>query len=230
MNDAGPVQRVETLPVAEELVITTLDDQLDPGGFLRRRSRRLTLSRTGAGAKASEAFVYDEVTRRAIDAVVVVPFFRENDMVRVVLRTALRPPVALRQPIPPALPASALLPLWEVPAGLVEPSESHATGLREAASRELLEETGFRVSPQALIELGPPAFPCPGVLGECHFFFAAEVTMSERSKPELDGSPLEEFFELCAIPLSGALAAAREGNLRDSKSELALRRLAEVLR
>lgn len=213
------------LPEPETLGFLVDEETLDPGGFLARRSRKLRIAR---GAEApSRPFVYDEVARRALDAVVVVPFFRREGELFVVLRTAFRPPVALRAPVDDALPREALGALWEFPAGLVEPSESTGPGLRRAALRELAEETGFRPPETALIELGRAAFPAPGVIAEAHFFFAVEVEPESRGEPELDGSPLEEYFELVAVPLPAVLAAARAGRLRDGKTELAARRLAE---
>ncbi len=215
------------LPEPETLGFLVEEEVLDPGGFIARRSRRLRVERPGE--TPSRAFVYDEVARRALDAVVIAPFFRREGEVFVVLRTALRPPVALRAPIDDALPSVALGALWEFPAGLVEPDESSRSGLRRAALRELAEETGFRPSEDALVELGAAAFPAPGVIAEAHFFFAAEVAPESRGEPSLDGSALEEYFELVAVPLAVVLAAARSGRLRDAKTELAARRLAEVV-
>jgi ADP-ribose pyrophosphatase len=119
--------------------------------------------------------------------------------------------------------------LWEFPAGLVEEAEQSAEGLRRAAVRELLEETGFAAPAEKLSGLGPSSFPSPGVIGERHFYFQVEVDPREQREPELDGSPLEAAGELIAVPLSVALAACRKGDLADAKSEIALRRLVEQL-
>ena len=218
-------------PPACELIL--LEDRSPPeDGFLRRKSRVLAVV-TAAGEQSS-AFTYDEVDRRAIDAVVVVPHFlqtaADGTQVRhVVLRSAHRPPVMLRDAARSPLVEPVNRALWELPAGLVEPNEASAEGIVRAAQRELWEETGFEVELEELVPLGPSAFPCPGVIAERHFFFHVEVSLARRVEPELDGSPLEAVGSLVAVPLTVALEAVRSGALADAKTELALRRLVETL-
>ena len=166
----------------------------------------------------SAPFAYDLTTRKALDAVVIAAHFTEDGVRHVYLRSAVRPPCALR-PIPPSHSGS----LWELPAGLVEPGEDPA----ETAARELGEELGFTADAQAMRPLGPWAFPAPGIIGERHIFFAVEVDPATRSTPTEDGSALERRAAILAIPVSDALAHCRSGALRDSKTELVLRRLAE---
>lgn len=231
MQKQETLQKSLSLPEPSPHELLVLEELSAPeSGFLRRVSRRLQVR---TGQQVSEPFVYDEIDRRSIDAVVVVPYFRESgaegSTVFVVLRSALRPPVVLRDPARSPIPEPENRSLWEVPAGLVEPEEISLEGLRRAASRELLEEAGFEVPQAALEELGPSSFPCPGVLAERHFYFRAEVRPSQQKAPSLDGSALEEAGELVAVPLEVALRAAREGRLADAKTELALRRLKESL-
>jgi ADP-ribose pyrophosphatase len=236
---AGRMPTVEAVPQLGELPEPPLHEFVlvedlsgPPVGFLRRISRRLRV--LGQSGLAGEAFVYDEVDRRALDAVVVAPYFTAPgpdgaSQVFVILRSALRPPVALRTAERSPRPEPSNRALWELPAGLVEPDESSEAGLFAAARRELLEETGFRAEGAALQELGPSCFPCPGVIAERHFYFRAEVKPEEREEPGLDGSPLEAIGALVAVPLGVALAAARAGRLADAKTELCLRRLQESL-
>ncbi|HSC89319.1 MAG TPA: NUDIX hydrolase [Polyangiaceae bacterium] len=216
------------LPEAEHHQFELVDDHSEPkGGYLRRLARVLRV--VGATGTAGRTFTYDEVDRRGIDAVVVAPYYRKTGQVWVVLRSAHRPPVVLRDASRSPLPEPENRALWELPAGLVEPEEASPEGLLQAAARELEEETGFAVSVDRLIELGKSAFPCPGVIAERQFYFRVEVTPGERRAPSLDGSPLESIGQLVAVPLSVALEAARQGRLADAKTELGLRRLQEAL-
>jgi ADP-ribose pyrophosphatase len=192
--------------------------------------RRLDLRARFHDGTISEPFVYDVVTRKLLDAVVVVPHFRDAAGVRhVLLRSALRPPVAFRPreawPFP-ELPT--LGGLWEVPAGLVEVDERSEEGLRACASRELFEETGAHVSPSLMLPLGPSTFPCPGLLGERHFFFHAEIDHPALVPPPEDGSVLERGARLVPVSLAAALAFCRTGEIEDAKTEIALRRFAEL--
>jgi ADP-ribose pyrophosphatase len=177
----------------------------------------------------SPPFVYDEVDRAAIDAVVIAAHFSDAAGVRhVYLRSALRPPVVfrdrLRSPYPERDPPGSL---WELPAGLVEQSEQSPAGLRACAAREAFEELGFQSDPQALVELGPSTFPAPGICAERHFYFALEVRPGERAEPALDGSALEHNGVVHSLPLAEALSWCRAGAIVDAKTELGLRRLAE---
>ncbi len=218
---APPFYRID---VIEEL---THEDQ----GFLRRVERRLvTVSPEGA---VSKPFLYDEVERRCLDAVVVVPHFLHQTEAGpercVVLRSALRPPVALRSSSRSPIAESENRGLWEVPAGLVDEEERGQDGLLRAAARELAEETGFFVSPDRLRPLGPSALPAPGVIAERHFFYHVCVDPADQRTPQLDGSPLEAAGEVICVPLSVCLQSARQGLIQDAKTELSLRRLVEEL-
>lgn len=199
----------------------------DPG-FLR--IRRVTLRARFEGGEESAPFVYDIIDRDRLDAVVIAAHFRDEAGRRhVFLRSALRPPVALRplevRPFPeqPWLGA-----LWELPAGLVEVDERSPEGLRACASRELLEELGVDVPASALRALGPSTFPAPGMVGERHYYFEVEVDPRARVTPTEDGSALERGAVIFALPVDEAIARCRRGEIEDAKTELALRRLAEL--
>jgi ADP-ribose pyrophosphatase len=187
------------------------------GGFLTLR--RAQLVTVGAHGR-SDAFAYDVVDRRALDASVMAAIHLEGGVEHVWLRSCVRPPIALRSDNERMHAGQ-----WELPAGLIEPGENP----RAAAARELEEELGFRVDEQALHTLGPSAFPSPGFVGELHHFFWVRVDPSTRAEPAGDGSPLEAGAAVVAIPLRAALAACQQGLLRDEKTELGLRRLADVL-
>jgi ADP-ribose pyrophosphatase len=217
------------LPALPRHALTLVSEQptLDPPGFLHLR--RMIMRVAFADGTVSEPFEYDAIGRGRLDAVVVAPHYRgEDGRRRVILRSCLRPPVALRAEGSPVAEKETLGSLWELPAGLVELDERSVEGLRRCAARELLEEVGVRVEPAALQPLGPSGFPAPGVIGERHFFFHVEIDPAAMLAPTEDGSPLERLARLTAVPLDEALALTRTGEIEDEKTELALRRLAEV--
>jgi len=210
---------VPILPDPPKVALDLLADRSDEReGFLTLKRYDLSVV---DGGKPSRAFRYDMIERPALDAAIMAAHHRDDAGRRCVyLRSAIRPPVALR-PVAPKMDAV----LWEVPAGLVEPGEEPVA----AAVRELREELGFSVSPGEMAPLGPHAFPAPAFVGELHYYFHVEVDPATRSEPAGDGSPLEEAARIVSVPLDEALAACKRGEVRDAKTELALRRLAEIL-
>jgi len=192
--------------------------------------RRLELRAQFPDGAISEPFFYDLVMRKALDAVVIAPHFRDESGARkVLLRSALRPPVAFRpRDVWPVPERQTLGGLWEFPAGLVEPDERSVEGLKRCAVREPYEGTGAEVALDAMMPLGPSTFPAPGIIGERHFYFHAEIDPSALVPPIEDGSVLERQAALVTISIEDALALVRAGELEDSKTEIALRRLAEL--
>jgi ADP-ribose pyrophosphatase len=211
------VPHLPRLPKVELVVLG--DRSSEPQGFL-------TLKRFDCEVRVddrppSARFRYDLIDRRALDAAVMaVHHLGPDGQPRVWLRSAIRPPVALR-----SLPPQGSGALWELPAGLIEPGEDPAA----AAARELEEELGFAVAAVELAPLGNWSFPAPGFVGEAHWFFHARVDPEARKDPGGDGSPLEEAAAIIHVPLAEALLACEAGEIRDAKTELALRRLADVL-
>jgi ADP-ribose diphosphatase len=199
----------------------------DQTGFLRLVRHRYRV--VYPDGTQSAPFVYDAVDRAAIDAVVIVAHFLASDGAPwVFLRSAFRPPLTLRDRTHSPLPDEPCDGnLWELPAGMVESSEQSPTGVARAAQRELLEELGFEVGVEALSPLGHSTFPAPGFVAERHFFFEVRVDPQARREPELDGSPLEHFGSVVALPLVEALELCGKGTIEDAKTELALRRLRE---
>jgi len=212
-----------------DLEIELLEDMspAGPPGFLRLLRRRLRV-RLADGSQ-SPPFVYDEIDRRAVDAVVLVAHFERDGQRWVYLRSALRPPLWFRNPASGRAPAHERGALWELPAGLVEPEEAGELGVLQAGRRELLEELGFEADEADFRVLGPACWPCPGVLGGKHFFLHIEVQPAARTEPVLDGSVLERFGRVLALPLSKALELCRSGEIADVQAELGLRRLADLL-
>lgn len=220
------------LPPAPSVTLDLVDDLTpeQPQGFVQLVRQRL-MAHAPAGP-STKPFVYDWVERRSLDAVVVVVYFFDPEgHCRVYLRSATRPPVVLRGA--QRIPRSSIWGtegLWELAAGLVEPEEETLDGTQACACREVEEELGFSVPKERMRELGPSTLPCPGVVGERHYYFAAEVDPKERREPSLDGSALEQHGAIIDVPLVDALLACRNGELEDAKTELGLRRLADELR
>ena len=210
----------------------------DSGGFLKLIRQRLRAHYPDGSS--SEPFSYDSIDRRAIDAVVICAHFLSKEQSSteqsskegrwVYLRSALRPPLfnraKTRGPYQVPEPPGAL---WELPAGLVEERDQNPAGPALTAQRELFEEVGFQVPLETVRSLGPALLPAPGFVAEQHFYFQVEVDPATRVEPGLDGSPLEHFGQVIAIPLTEALEWCRRGTIQDAKTELGLRRLAEEL-
>ena len=181
--------------------------------------RRLDLTVAYPGGTSSAAFAYDIATRKAVDAVIIAAHFRDRGALHVFLRSCVRPPLALRS-TPPFHDGL----LWELPAGLIEPEEDPV----DAAVRELGEELGFHADRSAMRPLGEWTLPVPAMIAERHVYFSLEVDPATRSKPTEDGSALEREAAILALPVSDALEHCRRGAIRDAKTELGLRRLAEA--
>jgi ADP-ribose pyrophosphatase len=223
-----PVPEV-ALDVVEDRTATSRCDE----GYLRVHRRKLVARRPGA--ERSEPFPYDVVERWNQDAVAVLPHYAKAGARIVVLRTAVRPPIALRSdPLldgPIALPPGARAGvLWEIVAGLVEKDERDVEGFARCAARELAEELGVHMPASAMRPLGGAVFPSAGIVGECIYFYEAEIDPSTRKAPEGDGSPLERDAAFCEVSLEEALAWCDAGAIPDAKTELALRRLDARLR
>jgi ADP-ribose pyrophosphatase len=226
----SPAEMIPKLPGHRLTIVRDERPPSEARGFVY--VRRLEMVATFANGETSPKFNYDAVERSRLDAVVVLAHFDGPDgRPQVVLRSSLRPPVFARpMEARPIAEKESLGELWEVPAGLVEADETTPAGLLGCAARELLEETGLTVDPTRLVPLGPPTFPTAGVIGERHFFYRVEVDPTSRVTPPEDGSVLEREAKVIFVPLHDALEACRSGEIEDAKTELGLRRLAEVLR
>ncbi|MFK7985399.1 MAG: NUDIX domain-containing protein [Sandaracinaceae bacterium] len=216
MSDA-----LEGRPRVEVEVLADDPDARCDRGFLTLR--RLTLRHRWADGVESPAYPYDVVERAATDAVAIV-LLSEG---AIALRSSIRPPLAFRAGYALPLAGASDPVLWEVPAGLVEASETGDEGLRRCAARETLEEVGLPLEASAFERLGPPSFMSPGVLAEQLHFYVAEVDRSRVGTPTEDGSPLEARAAVRFVDLDEALAACRDGRVEDLKTETAIRRALE---
>ena len=212
-------------PVPEIALRILSEQHLASGGFLSIRRQRI-VARYPDGTE-SEAFPYDSVERRAIDAVVILAHFQEGGERFLYLRSALRPPLATRVTRSSPVPEPGHGNLWELPAGLVEPNESSAEGILRCAARETQEELGFELSSDQFVQLGNSVVPAPAMIPERQFFVEVEVQPQQRGEPTLDGSPLEYGGQIIAISLAEAVDRLRVGDFPDAKTELGIRRLAD---
>lgn len=100
--------------------------------------------------------------------------------------------------------------LWELVAGRIEPGETP----RQAAERELVEETGYRAGRlRRLLEF----YPSPGLLSERMIVFLAEQLRRGPAQPEADEKLLCRAFAPRELR-----QAIRRNRLRDGKTIAAL--------
>jgi len=213
------------LPKIQLELIEDVSPEL-PNGFLKLIRRRYR-ARYPDGS-SSKPFLYDQIDRAALDAVVICAHYPTSEGRFVYLRSALRPPLADRDPRrEPFTAKGSAGGLWELPAGMIEVRDQCAGGPQLTAQRELYEEVGFQIPLATLKPLGPVTFPAPGFVAEQHFYFEVEVAPAERREPALDGSALEQFGQVTALSIEHALEMCRRGEIQDAKTELGLRRLNE---
>ena len=208
------------------------DQRFGEGGFLRLR--RTHLRNLHADGTRSREYLCDFVERpKGLDAVALVIWTRAGGRPRVLVRACLRPPIQLGRPgheVPLDEPPGRPLLNPEVVAGLLEPGDRGEAGIRRRAAMEALEETGHRVAPEAIEILGAPSMPVPGLLPERHFYTAVEVARPEPDgTPVGDGSPMEDGARVTWVDLDQAVAMCVRGEIEDTKTEVALRRLRDRL-
>jgi ADP-ribose pyrophosphatase len=96
--------------------------------------------------------------------------------------------------------------LWELVAGRMEPGERP----RQAALRELIEETGYRAKRfRVFLDI----FPTPGFLEERMFILLAEGLTAGEAEPEEDEKIISRAYNF--KQMEGMI---RSGKLRDAKS------------
>ncbi|HXY68208.1 MAG TPA: NUDIX hydrolase [Gemmatimonadales bacterium] len=103
-------------------------------------------------------------------------------------------------------------PIWEIPAGRLEPGESP----EQCARRELLEEAGATAGRwQRLTTI----YTTPGFTDEqIHLFVAHDLVV----RPEDQRHEADEFLELKPVLTSRALSMIRDGELVDGKTVVAV--------
>jgi ADP-ribose pyrophosphatase len=96
--------------------------------------------------------------------------------------------------------------LWELVAGRIDAGENP----REAAVRELIEETGYRAK---RFRIFLDVFPTPGFLEERMFILLAEGLTAGEAEPEEDEKIISRAFSFKQLE-----EMIRSGKLRDAKS------------
>ncbi|MBI2892808.1 MAG: NUDIX hydrolase [Deltaproteobacteria bacterium] len=203
--------------VEDRTAVSRCDD-----GFIKVRRYRL-VNVLPDGTRSS-SYAYDVVERRHIDAVAMVL----HDRRRIMLRSALRPPLWFRRDQALPLPEDRRTHALELPAGLIEANEHGPQGIAACAARETHEETGLVVSAERFRSLGPPVLLSPGLCGEKVHFLAAEVDLDAARPPAPEG-PVEEAGSAVLVSISDALDRLERGEIDDAKTEVGLRRLAALL-
>jgi ADP-ribose pyrophosphatase len=100
--------------------------------------------------------------------------------------------------------------IYEIPAGRLEPNES----AQECAGRELIEEVGYAAA--QIVPLGG-FWSTVGFCDEyIHLFLGQELTASRQALEP------DEVIELCPMSLAEALNKVKNGEILDSKTQLAL--------
>jgi ADP-ribose pyrophosphatase len=227
-----PRRRAPGGAVTDEVVafVVDSDELVGQGGFLAIRRLRMR-NRHGDGSM-SRPYICDAIARPyGQDAVVVAIYARSPRGVQVLVRAGLRPALSFgrdpaRAPLPEPAPGMFLT---ELVAGVVEPGDVGADGLRQRAAHEVAEEAGFTVEPAAVALLGAGAYPSPGSMVEKFYFVAVEVDPETQQPLPGDGSPMEEGARTRWLPLDRAIDACVTGELMDLKTELGLRRLRDHL-
>jgi ADP-ribose pyrophosphatase len=96
--------------------------------------------------------------------------------------------------------------LWELVAGRIDPGETP----KEAAARELIEETGYRAK---RFRVFLDVFPTPGFLEERMFILLAEGLTAGEAEPEEDEKIISRAYNRKQLE-----EMIRGGKLRDAKS------------
>jgi ADP-ribose pyrophosphatase len=96
--------------------------------------------------------------------------------------------------------------LWELVAGRMDPGENP----RQAAARELIEETGYRAK---RLRIFLEFFPTPGFLEEKMFLLLAEGLTAGKAEPEQDEKIISRAYNHEQLE-----KMIRKGKLRDAKT------------
>lgn len=220
---------MQNLPAPPHITITEKSAQILPEtGFIKiKRSEILFHYPDGT---TSKPFTADRSFKGTDDAVGILAWFKKNGLPYIYLRSAIRPPLSLRDYSSTGLPeVQDIGNLWEIPAGGIEKTELGYDGIFSAAARESEEEIGFTLSPKDFKFLGKRIFIDPGSSGTRMFLVHCEVDPKNHTEPSTDGGPMEAYGQLLSISLKDALQAVKDGYIIDTYTEIGIRRLVDLL-
>ncbi len=203
--------------------IEPLDEPMVQEGKVTRL-RTYQLANHYESGERSRGYTLDVVSHKGTDAVGVLPFWQENGVWRVMLLKSFRPALTFRDRSPEGVPF-----IYEVIAGVLEKGENSVDGILHRAREELLEEAGLRVDVSRIEPLGGAFYVSPGIYTEKIHLACVEIDSPSCEEPRRDGSVMEELLESVLFDLDEALELCEKGEIREAKTELALRRLKERL-
>lgn len=180
----------------------------------------------------SNSYNCDIMIRKGIDAVGIIPYFYEKNELYITLISNFRAPVLYREKTLLGKNIDDIdknsIKIIEIPAGIFEDSELKAKkvhdAIKNAAARELLEETGFEVKPSEVKVLGGHYFSSPGILTEKIYIASCNITGKKAKEQKLDGT-MEENIKPFSITLTEALRWCKEGIIQNAITEIAITRL-----
>jgi len=195
------------------------------GGFLTLV--RLRWRNRYADGSVSRPYAYEFIHRRGFDAVAIALYHELGGSPALAYRPGLRVPVWSRRELPLCLPdRREYLHIPEAVAGSLEPQDRGLAGFLGRVVAEVLEETGFAVTPDRVEPLGAGFFPSHGQSSEKIHLCAVRVEPAAAGEAPGDGSVNEaDAPPLVFRPLRELLLACARGEVEDPKVELLARRL-----
>jgi ADP-ribose pyrophosphatase len=200
------------MPKLPDIKIKRVDNRPTNKEFLKVNQDWYEL--TYPDGSKSVPFQYDAIKRWINDAAVILAYSDSGD---IYLRSCVRPPMSYID--------VELVNMWELAAGLIDPGETPI----EAAARECKEELGFDVPISEFRALGDYILPSAGMSAERLYLFCVMVDPQKGNVPLLDGSPLEKFGEVIAVPNKEVRELIRNGYIKDAKTEIAIRRFFDTV-
>lgn len=206
--------------------VTILKELYNSGpGFLTLRRANVQFSYEDSND--IKEMVIDYIDRKICDAVVIIPWFVENNKTYIVLRSSIRSQFMFKDfAVSERYERSNIGNFWELPAGLIEENEVGESGVINAAKRELLEEVGVDLPIDNLTSLGPRRYSSVGLLPERLYFISANFKKEQMKQPTLDGSPMELHGKLWPVELNSIVDQINDGSIIvDTKTEIGIMRL-----